>query len=212
MQHAQVTGEFVHDRTEVARKKCMARVEAGADIGFADRAEQEKHVTHMSEHQVRQHVFQQQREAQIAAVRGNEVERLRGAAHPVIPFFGRRLAFAFRAGMQNDIARMQRRRRITGGKHLAHGFGAQQRIGRRNVDALGERRVKRIGFDAKRLHEVGRFAHMLGVMVIEMTRKRADLDEVESAVAHHGQRFEDVGFVKASGRDAAGPCVHVDSG
>ena len=74
MHQLEVAGEFVDDGRHLAGEVGVAGVEAGADRAGADLAEQVHHVAHVAEHQVRQHVFQQQLDAEFAAARGDAVQ------------------------------------------------------------------------------------------------------------------------------------------
>ena len=115
-----MAGELLDDDAHLTRQVGMPRVEAGAHVTRADFAKKIHHVPDMAEQKMRQHVLQQQLNAQFTAARGDPVERFAGMPHALEELGLGRAAFALRPGMQHHVVAAQKRGGLAGADQFLH--------------------------------------------------------------------------------------------
>ena len=204
----QVAGEFVDDQVEFAGEVGVAGVEAGADVGGSDFAEEVEQVADVAEHQVAEHVFEQQGDAEGGAVAGDVIDGAGGEVHVLDKLVVRWLAFAFRAGVEDHVLAAEGGGRIAGDGEFVDGSLARGVVERGDVDAIGEGGVEGDRGDAEGAEAIRGVGDVARVVIVEVGGKRADFDVLEAGIA---ERFEDVGEAaaeEATGGQGDGPVVH----
>ncbi len=140
------------------------------------------------------------------------VQRLRGVMHALEKLLVRRPPLAFRTGMQHHVLTADQRGGLTRGDEFHDGGFAIGVDQRGDVDALGKRRVERNRIDVQGPHPLAGTMHVTRIVIVQMLRKRTDLDLPESRRPHRVEHVEDALPVETAGGKRDGPFIHREVG
>ena len=152
----------------------------------------------MSEHEVRQLVFENTLDPEFPATCGHSFEDRTDVFDAQQTFLARRDVAIFRSGMDDEVVHSETGCCFDGAQDFRQGVFAASGFQRGDVDVVGERRVEGVGLHAKGIEACGGFLHALGVAVIEVLWREYHLDHAETARADRFETLDQRTLVKAA--------------
>jgi hypothetical protein len=197
--HFEVAGEFLDNDAHFAGEMGVAGVEAGADFTGRDFPEEVHHVADVAEEKVGEHVFQEELDAEGAAVGGDAIEGIGCVAHVLEELGFGGAAFAFGSGVEDDVGAAEQGGGVAGADEFGDGGFADGEVERGDVDAVGEGSVEGDGVDLEFMQALAGAFDGGDVVVVEMGGEGADFDLAEACGMDGIQDGEDGAAVEAAG-------------